>query len=490
METPINEVKLVFSKNISAQNCTILFIKALLIMLLIFINIYIILIFTSKNNSLFQKEKKIENEVNFININISKINNSLLNLNNHEKNYTINIPTINNNMTTNNNINIQNNNISTLNNSKEFPNYYSTFNYYKSEEEKMKAYNKGRVFFESCLEDQLINNKTFIKNENPFISVVIPVYNSEKRIKYTIRSIQNQNITNLEIILVNDFSNERTNQVIKQMEINDPRIVLINNAKNMGTLYSRCIGALSSKGKYIFPLDNDDLFFDEGVLDVVSQEAENGNFDIVEFIAAEHKIYSKIPDKISNSEYSNHKNNLTLYQPELGKFSIYNGFKFGIFDVFLWGKCIKSEVYKKTVNLLGEEIYSKYIIWGEDLIVSYLLFRVAKSFRFIRKYGIFRYKNSETASNHTLDSIYILSHILYMLVILRFLDNSSSLDNEYFVKLSYSFFLNYNRYRRHLNVEGGLFLKKLLQELNNCTYIKVNDKIRIKEISRLWLEMK
>ena len=139
---------------------------------------------------------------------------------------------------------------------------------------------------------------------------------------------------------------------------------------------------------------------------------------------------------MSNSKYSNHKNNLTLYQPELRKFSRYNGTDFGPFDVFLWGKCIKSKVYKKTVNLLGEEIYSKYIIWGEDLIASYLLFRVAKSFRFIRKYGIFRYKERETASNHTPNPTYFLSHILYMLVILRFLDNSSSLDKEYFVSVS------------------------------------------------------
>ena len=305
-----------------------------------------------------------------------------------------------------------------------------------------------------------------------------------------IRSIQNQNITNLEIILVNDFSKDGTIRVIKQMEINDPRIILINNTKNMGTLYSRCIGTLAAKGKYIFPLDNDDLFFDEGVLDVISQEAENGNFDIVEFIAAERKIYNKIPNKISNSEFSNHKNNLTLYQPELGKFSRYNGTTFDRFDVFLWGKCIKSEIYKKTVNLLGEEIYFQFIIWGEELITSYLLFRVAKSFRFIGKYGIFRYKNRETASHHTPWPSYLLSYILYMLVILKFLDNSSSLDKELFVRVSINFFSRNKIYRRLLDVKGDIFLKKLLQELNNCTYINVTDKNRIKEKYKPWLEKK
>ena len=45
----------------------------------------------------------------------------------------------------------------------------------------------------------------------------------------------------------------------------DKRIKLIENKKNMGTLYSRSIGALMAKGNYIMCLDNDDLFFDEDV---------------------------------------------------------------------------------------------------------------------------------------------------------------------------------------------------------------------------------
>ena len=45
----------------------------------------------------------------------------------------------------------------------------------------------------------------------------------------------------------------------------DKRVKCINNKKNKGTLYSRCIGTLKAKGKYIFPLDNDDFFFDESL---------------------------------------------------------------------------------------------------------------------------------------------------------------------------------------------------------------------------------
>ena len=75
-----------------------------------------------------------------------------------------------------------------------------------------------------------------------------------------------------------------------------------------------------------------------------------------------------------------------------------------------------------------------------------------------------------------------------MLVILRFIDNSSSLDKELFVKASIDFFWTHKRYRKFLNVEGDIFLKKLLQELNNCTYINATDKNRIKEKYKPWLE--
>ena len=54
----------------------------------------------------------------------------------------------------------------------------------------------------------------------------------------------------------------------------------------MGVLYSRSIGVLESKGKYIFTLDDDDMFFDTDILDIYHQ-AEDGNFDIIGFSAVD-----------------------------------------------------------------------------------------------------------------------------------------------------------------------------------------------------------
>ena len=130
------------------------------------------------------------------------------------------------------------------------------------------SYRKASNFIDKCLKNQLIQDKTKfnqISLEKPKVSAVIPVYNSKNSISRCIRSIQNQDLLNLEIILVNDFSTDDTLKYIQTYQKEDPRIKIINNKKNMGILYSRSIGALSAKGDYIFPIDNDDLFLDRDV---------------------------------------------------------------------------------------------------------------------------------------------------------------------------------------------------------------------------------
>jgi glycosyltransferase involved in cell wall biosynthesis len=87
----------------------------------------------------------------------------------------------------------------------------------------------------------------------------------------------------IEIMLVNDKSKDDSLKIIENLMKTDKRIKLINNKKNMGTLYSRSIGVLQSKGKYIFPLDNDDMFFDNDILNIIFEEAYNLNYDIVGF---------------------------------------------------------------------------------------------------------------------------------------------------------------------------------------------------------------
>ena len=131
-----------------------------------------------------------------------------------------------------------------------FNNYFQRNSYYKNEIDKMESLRRGQNYFNLCIKGKLIKDipKDINLNEKPLISVVIPVYNTKDKIKSVIRSAQNQNISNIEIVLVNDFSNDETIKIIDEIKKEDKRIESINNKKNMGTLYSRCIGTLKAKG--------------------------------------------------------------------------------------------------------------------------------------------------------------------------------------------------------------------------------------------------
>jgi len=266
--------------------------------------------------------------------------------------------------------------------------------------------------------------------ENPIASAVIPIYNSKNYITRAIRSIQNQNIKDIEIILINDYSTDGSLSLITEMQKEDKRIKIINNKKNLGILYSRCIGTLSAKGKYIFPLDNDDMFLDQDVFSVITNIAEKGFFDIVEFKG----IFSNkgdenniLKNKISDTHYANHPLNLVLYQPQLGNYQIWpekSLSKYHLESVYLWGKCIRAEIYKKTINKLGKEKYSRFVLRYEDIIMNYALFNTARSYKFVGKYGIFYIYRSSSASRHFTSVESVRYHIYYLDTMIDFVQDT------------------------------------------------------------------
>ena len=145
------------------------------------------------------------------------------------------------------------------------------------------SFNKAKDFLDKCQRGIIIKNRTIFSPKNLIASAIIPIFNSEKTIKRATISIQNQNIENLEIILVNDFSNDNTSSVIEDLKKEDNRIKIINNQKRMGTLYSRCIGVLLSKGEHIFHLDSDDMFLDKDIFLTMINIILLGNFDFISF---------------------------------------------------------------------------------------------------------------------------------------------------------------------------------------------------------------
>lgn len=92
---------------------------------------------------------------------------------------------------------------------------------------------------------------------HPKISVIIPAYNSEKTIAHTINSVLNQSFTDLELIVINDGSQDSTLDIIKQIQ--DPRIKVFSYS-NAGGNVSRNRGLNLAVGEFVSFLDADDLW--------------------------------------------------------------------------------------------------------------------------------------------------------------------------------------------------------------------------------------
>ena len=97
------------------------------------------------------------------------------------------------------------------------------------------------------------------------------------------RSIQNQNFSDIEIIIIDDNSRDNSIEIINELMREDQRIKLIKNNINRGTLYSKTKGVLNAKGKYIMTLDHDDLYTKKYVFSKLYNEAETDNLDFIGF---------------------------------------------------------------------------------------------------------------------------------------------------------------------------------------------------------------
>lgn len=92
------------------------------------------------------------------------------------------------------------------------------------------------------------------------VSIVTPIYNSEKFISETIESIQSQTYRNWELLLIDDCSKDNSYEIIKNYMQNDDRIKYIKLEKNSGAAVSRNTGIKNAKGRFIAFIDSDDLW--------------------------------------------------------------------------------------------------------------------------------------------------------------------------------------------------------------------------------------
>jgi len=101
------------------------------------------------------------------------------------------------------------------------------------------------------------------RSSQELISVIVPNYNNENFISFCLNSILSQSYRNIEIIVVDDKSTDKSTNIIKEYSRRDRRIKLIRNEVNKGVAICRDMGIRLSEGTWITTLDSDDIYLSD-----------------------------------------------------------------------------------------------------------------------------------------------------------------------------------------------------------------------------------
>jgi glycosyltransferase involved in cell wall biosynthesis len=116
---------------------------------------------------------------------------------------------------------------------------------------------------------------------SPKISIIIPVYNAEPYLRECLDSVVNQTMYEIQIICINDGSNDLSLSILEEYANDDSRILLIDKT-NAGVAAARNDGLVRATGKYILFVDSDDTV-DTKLCEKVYAKAEQANADFVLF---------------------------------------------------------------------------------------------------------------------------------------------------------------------------------------------------------------
>lgn len=122
------------------------------------------------------------------------------------------------------------------------------------------------------------------------VSIIVPVYNTEKYLRRCLDSLVNQTLKDIEIIIIDDKSPDNSILIIKEYENKYDNIKVIHNKTNKGIGYNRNLGIKKASGKYIMFIDSDD-YVDITLCEKLYNKAINEKLDLV--LCNYHKMLEK-----------------------------------------------------------------------------------------------------------------------------------------------------------------------------------------------------
>lgn len=300
----------------------------------------------------------------------------------------------------------------------------------------------------------------------PKISVIIPVYKTQKYICRCLESIVNQSLKDIEIIIVNDATPDNSMDIINEFAAKDERIVIIDKQINEGPMCARKSGYTVATGEYIVFCDSDDYYL-PNTLALLYKRIKETKADIVVSGYRYIKVNGDTYDRISVVPSGNKRED--AFEALLEQQLPHN----------LWG-CIFAK------NLFTDFSYpcKKHLTNGEDFILFY---RIIANINKIETLGTPTYaycQNIESATNVRLKSstmkMIVENRIEWYKWIRTVYNNVNTIDSamikDLYIKLTYGYDssvlkslteiiqpqLNNSRIKEELGFRKGLIMRIML----------------------------
>lgn len=213
--------------------------------------------------------------------------------------------------------------------------------------------------------------------ENIRISVIVPIYNTEKFLRKCIESIVNQTLQEIEIILINDGSTDNSHNICLEYAEKYPEKIRYINNKNIGCSATRNLGIELAQGEYIAFVDSDD-YIEKTMYEELWNEKEKNNSDIVvcgmTYINIIEKIEKISIPKIKNKhDYFSTQNRIANPINKIFNKKLIgdNEIKFPINTHYAEDLvfCFKAYLSTRNISSISKSFYN-YILYGGNSIYN------------------------------------------------------------------------------------------------------------------------
>jgi glycosyltransferase involved in cell wall biosynthesis len=220
----------------------------------------------------------------------------------------------------------------------------------------------------------------------PFFSIIVPVYNAQDYLEECISSVLSQDFKDYEVILVNDGSKDNSGIICDNLSKNNDNIIVIHT-ENSGPLLARQTGIQKSSGKYIMFLDSDDIYFGEA-LKTLYETIQYTNPDMVIFDWS--ILYSNSTSEF-HLPYKNgkiFKDDINVLRKKFLETSALNS---------IWSKCIRKNILDINEN------YSQFktLKQSEDRLMVAMILDKTETVVYVKQ-SLYGYCMRENSTQHTM----------------------------------------------------------------------------------------